>query len=85
MIAAPRTLDERIDDEIETIMYTSAPQVVKSESRKRRSALIAQRDLARSQQVKPARSANPYCKRCGGFGYLIFAVDDRQWDECDCA
>lgn len=84
MSPAPRTLDERIDDEIETIMYTSAPQVVKSEARKRRSALISQRDFARAQQIKPPRSANPYCKRCGGFGYLIFAVDDRQWDECDC-
>lgn len=84
-MAAPRlTLDEQIDGEIETIMYTCAPQAVKAEARKRRDALLRMRDVARAQQVKPPRAADPYCKRCGGFGYLIFSVDDCTWDQCAC-
>ncbi|WP_232629187.1 hypothetical protein [Methylobacterium sp. Leaf118] len=84
MSVLPLTLDERIDGEGETIMYTCAPQAVKAEARKRRDVLLRQRDAARAQQIKPPRAANPYCVRCGGFGYLIFAVDDCQWDECGC-
>jgi hypothetical protein len=78
------TLDEQIDGEIETIMYTCAPQSVKTEARERRDILRQMRDRARAQQVKPPRAGDPYCKRCGGFGYLIFFVDDCTWDQCDC-
>lgn len=85
MMAAPRlTLDEQIDGEIETIMYTCAPQTVKAQAIKRRDALQQERDAARARQIKPSRPASPYCVRCGGFGYLIFAADDDRWDECDC-
>lgn len=79
------TLDEQIDGEVETIMYTCAPQSVKAEARKRRDALIRMRDHARSKQVKPPRAGNPHCHRCGGFGYLIFSIDDGEWEVCGCA
>lgn len=79
------TLDEQIDGEVETIMYTCAPQAVKTAAIKRRDALRQERDAARALQIKPPRAANPHCNRCGGFGYLIFAADDREWEECKCS
>lgn len=84
MTMSKLTLDERIDMEVETIMYTCAPQTVKAEAVKRRDALRQERDAARARQFKTPRAGDPYCNRCGGFGYLIFAVSDREWEPCAC-
>lgn len=78
------TLDELIDGEIETIMYTCAPQVVKDVSRKRLKELRSERDAVRLKAPPAISTADHYCVRCGGHGYLLFSAEQTDFQQCAC-
>lgn len=75
------SLDDLIEGEIDTIMYSGAPQTVKEQAVKRRDVLIKQRTAARAH-LEPHPKVDRYCTRCRGFGWLTYAEGNKA--PCSC-